>query len=102
MTKQRVVLASLVALALAAVTMPGQASMASPVQGVAASAPVAWVVNQSVSSPTKGSVTPVNTATNTVIKNIPVPLNAIAVAITPDGKTAYVALNAPCPGCRVR
>jgi YVTN family beta-propeller protein len=59
----------------------------------AASAPVAWVVNQSVRSARKGSVTPIDTATNTVITKIPVSLNAIDVAITPDGKTAYVALN---------
>jgi DNA-binding beta-propeller fold protein YncE len=65
-----------------------------------ASAPVAWVVNQSVRSVRKGSVTPIDTATNTVIKNIPVSRNAIAVALAPDGKTAYVALNALCEGCR--
>ena len=85
-----------VALALAAVTVPGPASMASPAQGVAAaaSAPVAWVVNQSLHSAKKGSVTPIDTATNTLITNIPVSRDAIAVALAPDGKTAYVALNA--------
>ena len=91
-------LASGVALVLAAVTMPGPAGMASPAQGVtAASAPVAWVVNSSVRSATRESVTPIDTATNTVIKTIPVSLNADAVALTPDGKTAYVALNPASP-----
>jgi YVTN family beta-propeller protein len=99
-----------VALALAAATGPTSASTASWVQAsgtphraardAAGSAAVAWVVNQSVSSVTKGSVTPIDTATNTVLKTIPVSRNAIAVTLTPDGKTAYVALNALCPGCR--
>jgi DNA-binding beta-propeller fold protein YncE len=94
-------------LALAAVTGPDLASMANSVQvsGIApradrttaVSAPVAWVVNQSVST---GSVTPIDTATNKVIKKIPVSQTAIDVAITPGGKIAYVALDAPCPGCR--
>jgi hyaluronoglucosaminidase len=102
--------ASGVVLALAAATGTGSASTASSVQAsgtahrtaraAAGSAPVAWVVNQSLSSVTKGSVTPIDTATNTVIKNIPVSRNAIAVALAPDGKTAYVALNALCEGCR--
>lgn len=99
-----------VVLALTAATGTGSASTASSVQvsgtahraaqAAAGPAPVAWVVNQSVSSPAKGSVTPIDTAANTVIKTIPVSANAIAVALTPDGKTAYVALNARCPGCR--
>jgi YVTN family beta-propeller protein len=92
MLKQGIGVASVVALALVAVTVPGRASVASPAQGVAA-APVAWVVNQSVRSARKGSVTPIDTATNTVITKIPVSRNAIDVAVTPDGKTAYVALN---------
>jgi YVTN family beta-propeller protein len=98
------------ALALAAVTGPGfgQGTASSvPVSGTAhraagaaaISAPVAWVVNQSATG-TKGSVTPIDTATNKVIKTVPVSPPAVDVAITPDGKTAYVALNAPCPGCR--
>jgi YVTN family beta-propeller protein len=101
--------ASGVALALAAAAGPVSASTASSVQvsgtahraGQAApgSAPIAWVVNQSVSSLAKGSVTPIDTATNTVLKTIPVSGNAIDVVLTPDGKTAYVALNARCPGC---
>jgi YVTN family beta-propeller protein len=86
------------ALALIAAIMPGSASMASPVG--AGSAPVAWVVNQDVRSAVKGSVTPIDTATNKVIKKIPVPGNAIAVALTPDGRTAWVALNAARPGGR--
>jgi YVTN family beta-propeller protein len=95
MIKHGIGLISGVALALAAVTLPGPASMASPAQGAAAaSAPVAWVVNRSVHSATKGSVAPIDTATNKVIKTIPVPLNAITVALAPDGRTAYVGLDA--------
>jgi DNA-binding beta-propeller fold protein YncE len=95
MIKHGIGLISGVALALAAVTLPGPASMASPAEGAAAaSAPVAWVVNQSLHSAKKGSVTPIDTATNTVITNIPVSRDAIAVALAPGGKTAYVALKA--------
>lgn len=101
MIKYGIGIASGVVLVLAAVAGPGSASTASPVQvsgtahrAAAGSAPVAWVVNQSVHSATKGSVTPIDTATNKVIKTIPVPLNAIAVAPAPDGKTAYVGLDA--------
>ena len=104
MIKYGIGIVSGVVLVLAAVAGPGSASMASPVQvrgtahravrTAAGSAPVAWVVNQSVHSATKGSVTPIDTATNKVIKTIPVPLNAIAVAPAPDGKTAYVGLDA--------
>ena len=102
MIKYGMGVASGVTLALAAVAWPGSASMASPVhvtrsahraaQAAAGSAPVAWVVNQSVHRATKGSVTPIGTATNTVIKNIPVPFNATGVALAPDGKIAYVAV----------
>ena len=80
------------AVALIAAIMPGSASVASP--KAPGSAPVAWVVSQSVPSATKGLVTPFNTATNKVIRRIPVSRNAIAVALAPDGKTAWVALNA--------
>jgi YVTN family beta-propeller protein len=110
MIKFGIGVASVVVLALAAVTGPVSAGTARPVQvsggahragrTAAGSAPVAWVVSQSVSSATKGSVTPIDTATNAVLKNIPVSGNAIDVVLAPDGKTAYVALNAPCPGCR--
>ena len=84
--------ASAAALALIPATMAGPASMASP--QAPGAAPVAWVVNQSVRSATKGSVTPIDTATNAVITKIPARRNAIAVALAPDGKTAWVALNA--------
>ncbi len=98
-------------LALAAAAGPGSASMAKAVQvsgaahlaarAAASCAPVAWVVNRSVRSAAKGSVTPIDTATNTVITTIPVSRNATAVSITPDGKTAYVALNSLSgPGAR--
>jgi DNA-binding beta-propeller fold protein YncE len=89
-----------VALVLAAVAGPGSVSAASPVRvtgtahqaarGAAGSAPVAWVVNQSLHSATKGSVTPINTATNTAGKNIKTGSEPLAIAIPPNGKTAYV------------
>ena len=95
MSKYGIGLASGLALAITAATLPGPASRASTARGAAvASASVAWVVNQSLRSAKTGSVTPIDTATNTVIKNIPVSRNALTVAITPDSKTAYVALNA--------
>jgi YVTN family beta-propeller protein len=94
-------MASAAALALAAAAGPSSASTASPVrvngaahrtaQAAGRSAAVAWVVNQSLPSLTKGSVTPIDTATNTVIKTIPITGNPLDVALGPDGKTAYVA-----------
>src|SRR5215472_4241994 len=92
MIKLGIRLASAAALALIPATMAGPASMASP--EAPGSAPVAWVVNQSVRSATKGSVTPIDTATNAVIRKIPVSRNAIAVTLSPGGRTAWVALNA--------
>src|SRR5215472_4653399 len=102
MIKHGIRLASATALALTAAIMAGPASVARPAAAgparVTASAPVAWVVSQSVPSATKGLVTPFNTATNKVIRKIPVSRNAIAVTLAPDGRTAWVALNAvrPC------
>jgi YVTN family beta-propeller protein len=95
MVKRSIGLTCGAALALIAAIMPGSASMASPMG--AGSAPVAWVVNEA-NSPFMGSVTPIDSATNKIIKKIPVPGNAIAVALTPDGGTAWVALNASRPG----
>jgi hypothetical protein len=100
--KYGVGVASGVALVLAAVAWPGSASMASPVhvtgsahqaaRAAAGSAPVAWVVNQSVHSATKGSgapeaglpqdVIPINTATSTAGKPIETGLQPTAIAIT--------------------
>lgn len=107
MIRYRLGAALALALVLAAAAGPGSASAASSDQmsatahgadrAATGSAPVAWVVNQGVST---GSVTPINTATNKVIKTIPVSPPALDVVITPDGKTAFVSLNAPCPGCR--
>ena len=37
-----------------------------------------------------GTVTPIRTATNTALKAIKVGSNPFAIAVTPDGKTAYV------------
>src|SRR6202042_3418824 len=37
-----------------------------------------------------GAITPINTATNTAGTQIPAGPNAYAIAITPDGSTAYV------------
>ena len=47
----------------------------------------AYVINDGSS----GSVTPIDTATNTPGAAIPVGSFPVGVAITPDGKTAYVA-----------
>ena len=111
MIKNGIGIAAGVALVSLAATMPGPASAASQVRAGGAastaaraaatgSAPVAWVVNQSLHSPSIGSVTPIDTATNTVTRKIPVSRNAIAVALTPGGKTAYAALNAVRPAGR--
>jgi YVTN family beta-propeller protein len=97
MIKHGIRLAPAAALALLPAIMAGPATEASPAPAGGA-APVAWVVNQSLLSATKGSVTPIDTATNRVIKKIPVPGNAIAVALAPDGRTAWVALDAARPG----
>jgi YVTN family beta-propeller protein len=81
--------------ALFAVMTSGPASMASPARSMtAASAPVAWVVNESVTS-AKGSATPIDTATNTIIRKITIPLPPLDVVITPDGTTAYVSTDGP-------
>jgi len=45
----------------------------------------AYVINYNA-----GTVTPVNTATNTALKAIPVGRSPFAIAVTPDGKTVYV------------
>jgi DNA-binding beta-propeller fold protein YncE len=37
-----------------------------------------------------GSVTPIDTATGTARKPVPVPGSPLSIAIGPDGKTAYV------------
>src|ERR1019366_9209811 len=69
----------------------GQASMAS--SSTSLSGPVspvtAYVVNAG-----SGTVTPIVTASNTADPPIPVGSGPQVVAITPDGKTAYV-VNAP-------
>ena len=100
MIKHGIRLAWAAALALIPATLAGPVSMASP--QARGSAPVAWVVNQSEGGPVNGSVTPIDTATNTVIKKIPVSRNAIAVALAPGGGTAWVALNADRLGGRGR
>ena len=88
------------ALILAAVTVTGPASMASPAQGMtAASAPVAWVVNEGRTS-LKGSVTPIDTATNTIVRKITIPLPPLDVVITPGGRTAYVSTDGSGAGRR--
>jgi DNA-binding beta-propeller fold protein YncE len=54
----------------------------------------AYVLSEPVDStyqqPEEGSVTPIRIATNTPGPAIPVPPDSHAIAITPDGKTAYV------------
>ncbi len=60
-------------------------SKAAPAGAVTA-APTAYVTNYS-----SNTVTPIDTATNTPGTPIPVGTTPTAVAITPDGTTAYVA-----------
>jgi len=43
-----------------------------------------------VPNPGAGGVTPIRTATNTALRPIKAGASANAIAITPDGKTAYV------------
>jgi YVTN family beta-propeller protein len=52
-------------------------------------APVAYVVSPS------GTVTPISTATNKAGKAITVGKYPGAIAVTPDGRTAYVVNNGP-------
>jgi YVTN family beta-propeller protein len=59
---------------------PGVTPPASPADGA-----IAYVVNQN-----SGTVTPIRTATNTALTPIKVGRSPYAIAITPDGKTAYV------------
>jgi YVTN family beta-propeller protein len=78
-----------VAVTLLGLALPGAGTAAAaPVPGpVSASAhPVtAYVVNYFT-----GTVTPVNTVTDTALKTIPVGNSPFIIAITPDGKIAYV------------
>jgi YVTN family beta-propeller protein len=48
----------------------------------------AYVVSQG-----SNTVTPIDTATNRVLKAIKVGFDPLAIAITPGGKTAYVAVG---------
>ena len=50
----------------------------------------AYMTSYDDGSGTRGTVTPIDTATNTEGTPIPVGFGAYGVAITPDGKTAYV------------
>jgi DNA-binding beta-propeller fold protein YncE len=63
----------------------------------AASAPVAWVVNQSLHSAKKGSVTPIDTATHTAGRPIKTGADpfAVTMASTPNSKTVYVVNEEP-------
>src|SRR5205823_10824544 len=65
---------------------PSHRGAAASPAGTRAATPVtAYVVNFLA-----GTVTPVNTATNTAGKAIKVGNGPSAIAITPDGKTAYI------------
>jgi YVTN family beta-propeller protein len=82
---KRVLHSRVVAVALAvSFAAGGLAAGASPVQ--AATPYTAYVGNYGA-----GTVTPINTATNTAGSPITVGANPWGIAITPDGKTAYVA-----------
>ena len=67
-------------IALFAMLSMGLAAMASR----ADAAPFAYVTAGS------GTVVVIDTATNTVVATVPVGENAVGVAVTPDGKHAYV------------
>ena len=56
-----------------------------------APAPAGDPVTAYVAGYGSGTVTPIRTATNTALKSIKVGVHPDAIAITPDGKTAYVA-----------
>src|SRR5450756_319549 len=68
-------------LALPAAVIAGPVTPA----GAVSSAPTVYVSNDA------GYVTPIDSSTNTPGTAVPVPLRPYAVAITPDGKTLYVA-----------
>ena len=63
----------------------------SPASSAGSARPViVYVVNLNPNNPYSGTVTPIATATNTAGPPIPVGADPNAIAITPDGKTAYV------------
>src|SRR5215469_10992164 len=80
-------LAGAAAIACAAALTPATAlaAAASPAAGAATARPVTAYVTSSA------GVIPINTITNTALKAITVGSFPFAIAITPDGKTAYVA-----------
>jgi YVTN family beta-propeller protein len=85
--RSRAVLAAVLCAAglpVAAVLTASAAAAAGP------TAPIAYVINT-----TGGSVSPVDTTTNQAGTAIPVAQGPIAVAITPDGATAYVLSGVP-------
>jgi DNA-binding beta-propeller fold protein YncE len=59
---------------------------------VAAGASLVHPVIAYVAASVSGTVTPIRTATNTALPPVKVGVGANAIAITPDGKTAYVAI----------
>jgi YVTN family beta-propeller protein len=73
----------------------GLGLMASP----AAAAPFAYVANYN--SGGSGTVSVIDTATNMVVATVPVGSTPIAVAVTPDGKHAYVVNQGSSPGVSV-
>jgi YVTN family beta-propeller protein len=78
---------ALTTLGLAGTSMPSAAASTTP------AARPAHPVTAYVANFSSGTVTPISTAINKAGKPITVGGNPAAIAITPDGKTAYVALD---------
>src|SRR5215471_6388787 len=80
------------AVSCAAMLAPSAALAAGPAARTGSSTPAthAGAVTLYVANNTADTVTPISAATNTPGKPIPVRANPTAIAITPNGKTAYV------------
>ncbi len=98
-------LISAACLACAAALMPaGASAITAAASATAAGSPgCAHPVTAYVASADSGTVTPIRTATNHALNAIKVAFSANAIAITPNGKTAYVvnenAVGGPGPRC---
>jgi DNA-binding beta-propeller fold protein YncE len=85
LTRGALAVISLAASGVAVVVGPASIPSLVPLAGASAASPTAYVANFA-----SGTVTPIATATNTPGSPITVGTNPVAVALTPDGKTAYV------------
>jgi YVTN family beta-propeller protein len=76
-----------------------QAGPASAARGAGAAArPVIAYVTGLVAGPGPGIVTPIQTATNKALPAVSVGPDPVAIAITPDGRTAYAVSDGPATG----